>query len=240
MTKPYETKKPTTATLRSVVKTCDAPMLMSRMTTDTAAVKPSATAGSLRPAVSLVQKAPPEHPTLRPHRLRIGMFDKEGNALVRRNSVELDIDGASTPVPELAGEQIPDLLLVNDGDLTYTKITLDERSLATLKNHLRGLDDPLARAILWEALWDMVRDAQLAVADYVEISLGNIDVETDAAIVGSLISRTTGAVERYTALRKRPALRERVAQGAKARQNLTAPGSDLQLLWTNAFIGAAR
>jgi aminopeptidase N len=198
------------------------------------------TKGGRIKSATLVQEAPPEHPTLRPHRLRIGIFDKEGNRLVRRSSVELDIDGASTPVPQLAGEQVPDLLLVNDGDLTYTKITLDQRSLATLTTHLHGLDDPLARAIVWEALWDMVRDAQLRVADYVEISLGNVDVETDAAIVGSLISRMTGAVERYTDLRKRAAVRERVAQGAKARQFLTAPGSDLQLLWTNAFIGGAR
>ena len=198
------------------------------------------TKGGRIKSATLVQEAPPEHPTLRPHRLRIGIFDKEGNRLVRRSSVELDIDGASTPVPQLAGEQVPDLLLVNDGDLTYTKITLDQRSLATLTTHLHGLDDPLARAIVWEALWDMVRDAQLRVADYVEISLGNIDVETDAAIVGSLISRMTGSVERYTDLRKRAAVRERVAQGAKARQFLTAPGSDLQLLWTNAFIGGAR
>jgi aminopeptidase N len=154
--------------------------------------------------------------------------------------VELDIDGASTPVPQLAGEQIPDLLLVNDGDLTYTKVTLDKRSLATLTTHLRGVDDPLARAILWEALWDMVRDAQLRVADYIDISLGNVDVETDAAIAGSLISRMSSALDRYTGLNKRAALREKVADGAKQRLSRMAPGSDLQLLWTSAFIGAAR
>ena len=162
-----------------------------------------ATDGTRIKSATLVQDAPPEHPTLRPHRLRIGLFDMEGKGLVKRRSVELDIQGASTPVPQLAGEQVPDLLLVNDDDLTYTKITLDERSLATLKTHLRGLDDPLARAVLWEALWDMVRDAQLRVADYLEISLANIDVETDAAIVGSLIRRMTGAVVTYGHPRKR-------------------------------------
>ncbi len=189
---------------------------------------------------TLVQEAPREHPTLRPHRLRLGLFDIEGESLVRRRSVELDVQGASTPVPQLAGERVPDLLLVNDEDLTYTKITLDKRSLATLATHMRGLDDPLARAILWEALWDMVRDAQLHSSDYVDISLANIDVETDAAIVGTLIGRLTGAIERYSDSRKRAGLRESVAQGARQRLSRLAPAGDLQLLWTSALINSAR
>jgi aminopeptidase N len=198
------------------------------------------TEGTRIKTATLMQEAPSEHPTLRPHLLHLGLFDVEGTALVRRRSVELDIQGASTPVPELAGEQVPDLLLVNDDDLTYTKVTLDERSLATLKTHLRGLDDPLARALLWEALWDMVRDAQLRAADYLEISLANIDVETDAAIVGSLIRRMTGAVVTFGHPASRAALREAVAQRAWQRLARAAPGSDLQLLWTTAFISSAR
>ena len=198
------------------------------------------TSGSLIKAATLQQTAPSSHPTLRPHRLRVGLFDVEGSALVRRRSVELDVQGASTPIPELSGEKIPDLLLVNDGDLTYTKITLDDRSLATARAHLAGLDDALARAILWEALWDMVRDAELSVADYIEVSLANIDVETDAAMVGSLAGRMATAVDRYGDPRRRATLREAVAQGAKHRLASAAPAGDLQLLWTTAFIGSAR
>ena len=189
---------------------------------------------------TLIQTAPPEHPTLRPHRLRVGLFDIQGNALVRRKSIELDIDGASTPVPELTGEAVPDLVLANDDDLTYTKLELDDRSLATLKTHLSGLDDGLARAVLWEALWDMVRDAKLRVADYVAISLANVDVETDAAIAGSLIGRMTGAIERYGDPRRRSELRAQVAKGAKEHLGRVAAGTDLQLLWVSAFIGTAR
>ena len=191
-------------------------------------------------SATLIQGAPAEHPTLRPHRLRVGLFDIQGNSLVRRRSVELDVDGESTQVPQLAGELVPDLLLVNDDDLTYTKIELDGRSLATLRTHLSGLDDGLARAALWEALWDMVRDARLRVADYVEISLANIDIETDAAILGSLIGRMTGAIERYADANRRRSLRADLAKGAKERLSRIAPGTDLQLLWTSAFIGAAR
>jgi aminopeptidase N len=198
------------------------------------------TDGARIKTATLLQTAPSEHPTLRPHRLRVGLFDIEGKSLVRRRSVELDVEGASTRVAELSGEHVPDLLLLNDRDLSYTKITLDERSLATLKTHLAGLDDPLARAILWEALWDMVRDAELKAADYLEISLANIDVETDASIIGSLINRMTAALETYGDPHQRAVLRELVAQGAEERLSRVAPGSDLQLLWTTAFIGTAR
>ncbi|MDQ6880364.1 MAG: aminopeptidase N [Candidatus Dormibacteraeota bacterium] len=206
---------------------------------NTLSVKIEAEGGRIK-AATLLQQAPPQHPTLRPHRLRIGLFDIEGKALARRRSVELDIEGASTPVPELAGERVPDLILANDDDLTYAKLTLDKTSQATLKTHLRWLDDPLARALLWEASWDMVRDAQLRVADYIEISIGNIDVETDAAIVGSLISRMSGAIDRYADPRTRDVLRDAVAAKAKERLSRVAPSSDLQLLWTNAFIGFAQ
>jgi aminopeptidase N len=191
-------------------------------------------------SLTLIQQATPEHPTLRPHRLRVGLFDIQGSSLVRRRTVELDIEGASTPVPQLAGEPVPDLVLPNDDDLTYTKIDLDGHSLATLKTHLSRLDDGLARAVLWEALWDMVRDAKLRVADYLEISLANIDVETDAAIAGSLIARMTGAIDRYADPKRRSKLRAQLAAGAHQRLNRMTPGTDLQLLWTNAFIGMAR
>ena len=198
------------------------------------------TEGTRIKSAALVQAAPKNHPTLRPHRLRIGLFDVQGNALVRRSYVELDVQGASTPVPQLAGEQAPDLILLNDGDLTYTKIALDERSLATLKTHLAGLDEPEARAILWEALWDMVRDAELRTAEYVEISLANMDVEIDAAILGSLIGRMSTAIHTYGDPHRRASLREGVAQRAKERMSRVAPASDMQLLWATAFIGAAR
>jgi aminopeptidase N len=198
------------------------------------------TGGSPIKSTTVIQEAPAEHPTLRPHRLRVGLFDVQGSSLVRRQTVELDIEGTSTPVPQLTGQAVPDVVLVNDDDLTYTKIGLDDRSIATLKTHLRGLDDGLARSVLWEALWDMVRDARLRAAEYLELSLANIDVETDAAIAGSLIGRMTGAIERYADPRHRASLRAEVANGAKERLGRVAPGTDLQLLWTSAFIGAAR
>jgi len=191
-------------------------------------------------SATLKQSAPPEHPTLRPHRLRVGLFDLDGGRLKRRRAVELDISAASTPITELAGERAPDLLLPNDGDLTYCKVRLDTRSLETLKHHLREIDDPLARGLAWAALWEMARDAELRARDYVAIVLENIAVETDASTLGSLLGRTELVAERYSDPRSRKDARALLAAASRTHLDTSPPGGDVQLLWTTTFIRAAR
>jgi aminopeptidase N len=154
--------------------------------------------------------------------------------------VELDIDGAATEVPELAGDQVPDLLLVNDGDLTYAKVRLDERSLATLKDHLRDIEDLLARTMAWGALWDMLLDARLRAQDFVTVALNNIAAETDPSILSILIARIEQAIAVYGDPSRRAAARALLAGASKQHLDRSMPGSDIQLLWANAFIGAAR
>jgi aminopeptidase N len=158
----------------------------------------------------------------------------------RRKAIELDIDGATTPIPALAGEGVPDLVLVNDGDLTYCKIAFDRRSIETLKRHLRDVEDPLARALAWGALWDMTRDAHLRAREYVALALDNIAVESDASTLESQIARAHNAVESFSQPTQRPAVRALLARVAREQFNRSDPGSDIQLLWATTFIGEAR
>ena len=195
--------------------------------------------GRVRSA-TLRQTAPASHPTLRPHRLRVGLYDEQGGVMTRRRSVELDVDGAATPLDAIKGERAPDLLLVNDGDLAYTKLHFDRRSLKTLTTHLARIEEPLARAVAWSALWDMVRDAQLRARDYVPIVLNNVDAEKDAVMVTQLIAQMYAAVESYSDPGNRGALREVLADEAKRRARAAEPSSDHQLMWTRAFIDTAR
>ena len=101
----------------------------------------------------------------RPHRLQIGLYDLQDGALVLRERIPLDIVEERTPVdlPEA------DLTLLNDGDLTYAKVRLDERSLRAVEQALSGLEDPLARALVWSALWNATRDGELSVARYLDV-----------------------------------------------------------------------
>jgi aminopeptidase N len=193
-------------------------------------------------SAAVVQTAPESHPVLRPHHLRIGLFDVAGDhdrAFERRRTVELEVDGARTPVPQLAGE-IVDFALLNDGDLAYARVALDASSLDVLLKGRLQLDDDLARAVVWGALWDMVRNGELRASEYVDISIRCIDVETDPAVFQSLVFRTFAAFEEYTSLTHRGDLREAVARAAFDRLQRIPAGSDLQLHWTFTFIDAAR
>ena len=183
---------------------------------------------------AIAQEAPAEHTTLRPHRLRVGGFSLEGDALVRTHEVELDVDGPLTEVPQLTGKRA-DLWLLNDGDLTYAKVRLDPRSLEVAMEHLRDLDDPLARTLLWSAAWDMVRDAELPSRRFQQLVLTNIDREESSSVVRTLLSQLETVAGRYAAEGDRAA---RTAGAADALWELagSAPaGSDAQLQFLEAF-----
>ncbi len=126
------------------------------------------------------QSAHPDRPTLRRHRVGVGMYDEVEGRLVRRTYLEIDVSGELSEITEAVGEKQPDLLLLNDDDLAYVKIRLDERSLATAIDGLSKLDDSLARALVWGAAWDMTRDAELSATDFVELVLANVGTETDS------------------------------------------------------------
>jgi aminopeptidase N len=168
------------------------------------------------------------------------LFDLVGPSLVRRKAIELDVNGAATAVPQLNDQPLPDLLLINDGDLTYAKVSFDERSLNTLTHHMRDIDDLLARSIAWGAIWDMTRDAELRARDYVGVSINNLDAEVDAPNLSSLLRRVDACVSSFSEPRHRPLVREQLARAARERMERSEPGSDVQLLWANSFIGAAR
>ena len=172
---------------------------------------------------------------LRPHRLAVGLYDISAGSLKLRKSVELDVSDASTVVTELAGEKVADLLLINDRDLSYAKLRFDDRSIATLKTHLGKLDDALARAVTWAAVWDMHRDAEISSADFLEIAINGLAGESDDAIVNIVLGQLNTSVEAYSKEANRNAYREKLADGLWALTSNSAPGSDLQLLFSRAF-----
>jgi aminopeptidase N len=189
---------------------------------------------------ALLQQAHPDWPTLRSHRLGIGLYDASSGGLTLRRRVELDAVGERTEVPELVGERVPDLVLINDGDLTFAKIRLDERSLRTVVERLGDLGDSLARALCWTAAWDMTRDGEMPARDYLRLVTGNIGNETKVSTVQSLLAQASAAVNLYGD----PANREAagLALAARSLEGLHAadPGSDHQLAWARAFIANAQ
>ena len=200
------------------------------------ATSQSDTIGSL----AIKQEAPPEFPTIRPHRLAVGLYDRKSDGLQLRRRVELDVAEEDTPVKDFDGEHLADLLLVNDLDLTYAKIRLDDRSLATATEHLAELADPLARAITWAALWDMLRDAEIPARRYLPLILNNIHGETDIGVVQDLLAQASSAIFVYGDPANQEAALETLAKHSLRTLDAAPGGSDLQLAWAHAFISAAR
>ncbi|MGY1857964.1 aminopeptidase N [Modestobacter sp. SYSU DS0290] len=191
-------------------------------------------------AFAIEQTAVPEHPVLRRHRLAVGLYTSGPDGLTRSHRVELDVDGARTEVPELVGHPAADLVLVNDDDLTYAKLRLDERSLATLREQIGAIPDPLARALCWSAAWDMTRDGESAARDWVQLVLTGIDAETEISVVQSLLARVQTALASYADPAWAPTGWARLGDKAMASLASAAPGSDAQLQWSRTLAAAAR
>jgi aminopeptidase N len=186
------------------------------------------------------QTAIPDYPTLRRHRIAIGLYDHAEGGIVRRSSTELDIGGPRTEVPALVGQPRADLVLLNDGDLTYAKIRVDEGSLAAVMNGIDTIVDSLPRALIWGAAWDMTRDAELPATDFVRLVLRGVGHETDLTAVGALLSDGLLAIDLYASPANRPGLRAEWEQGLQQLLEAADPGSDHQLAFARAIIRAAK
>ncbi|MGX1694980.1 aminopeptidase N [Microbacterium keratanolyticum] len=187
---------------------------------------------------AITQTAPADYPTIRPHRLGIGFYNLIEGELTRTHYVEIDVDGDLTEVAELHGLARPDLVLLNDNDLAYAKIRLDDRSLATAIAHLADISDPLARSLVWGAAWDQTRDAESAASDYIDLVLGNIGRETESTTVRTTLLQLQLAANQYVTPESRTAAREKVADGLWALAEGAEAGSDSQLQFVTAFANA--
>ncbi|MGI8691749.1 MAG: aminopeptidase N [Geodermatophilaceae bacterium] len=188
----------------------------------------------------VLQSAVPEHPTLRPHRLAVGLYTATDEGLVRTSRVELDVDGERTPVPELVGVAAADLVLVNDDDLTYCKLRLDERSLATLTDRIGEFTESLPRALCWTAAWDMTRDAELPARDYLRLVLSGTGVESDIGVVQALLRQAQSALSSFADPSWSASGWSTLADQAWESMNAADPGGDHQLAWSRTFAASAR
>ncbi|MFT3889455.1 MAG: aminopeptidase N [Arachnia sp.] len=189
---------------------------------------------------AVVQSAHPDWPTLRTHRLGIGLYDLADGALVRRELVEVDVAGERTELPQLVGELRGDVVLLNDGDLTYAKIHLDADSRAALAAHFGGLGDPLARAVAWTSFWEATRDADLPAQEFVTLVLAGLPSEHDMAAVSTLLGQAGNAALAFTAPELREALNTRLVAGLAKLLKDAEAGSDKQVLVAKALVGTVR
>ena len=193
---------------------------------------------------------------LRPHTLVVGLYSFDGDgALVRTHRLPVVLEAASLDVVEAVGLPAPDLVIVNDEDLTYAVVRPDETSLSCLTGSLGSLHDPMARSLAWSMLHNLVRDAVIDAALFVQAVLVHADDDTEPSTLTVLLNQALRVACRYADPHTRSVLLERLVaddstgpstegepatvSGGWGRLRAAAPGSDAQIVRARAWLEAA-
>ncbi|WP_066294316.1 aminopeptidase N [Arthrobacter sp. B6] len=190
---------------------------------------------------AIVQSAVDDWPTIRPHRLAVGFYNLNGGGKLERvHREELDVDGGRTEVPALIGLAQPDLILVNDDDLAYAKVRLDEKSLATATAHLRDFSESLPRTLVWNSAWDAARDGETPARRYVELILANVAAESDSSVILVQLRQLATTLNFYVAEQHREATTVAAVDTLWELANSVPGGSDAQLQFVKSYALLAR
>ena len=177
------------------------------------------------------QEAPENHPTLRPHHIAVGLYEKSEGALRRAHQVEVDVVGELTQVPDLVGRSRGDVILLNDDDLGYAITRFDPESLAVLAENIGVFERSLPRAVSWTAAMDMVQRAEMSVPAFVHMVANGLRTETSVGLLQTVHMLTRRVCGRMADPVWLPTgLAELAAAGAELLAT-AEPGSDFQLAW---------
>ncbi|MFN8585212.1 MAG: aminopeptidase N [Dehalococcoidia bacterium] len=187
--------------------------------------------------LTVTQMAPEEYPTIRPHRLDVALVRNDGD-VARIDEVPVHLDGGEVEVAEAAGRALPDFVFPNHNDHGFVKVALDARSLEYAQQHLDRIEDSLLRQLIWQALWNMVRDQQLKSTEYLRLIAAQIGSEPSHELIETILANAQGTIARFVPDDQRLAEAHRFFQLAWDQLH-SVPQGDLQIMWGRALIGMA-
>ncbi|GGC16581.1 aminopeptidase N [Pseudoduganella buxea] len=191
---------------------------------------------------TLAQTAPQAHPVLREQRVQVALMRTQGRALALDRKVAVTYQGANTAVPELVGAACPDLVYPNYEDWGFVKVKLDPRSFATARRDVSKVADPLLRTMLWQSMWDGVRDGALPLNDFLQTALNNAPRETDYALLGNVLDKVEAGQAYLEKMAPRAAYTKKSAQALEkmAWQGVqTGADANFQRRWLTTYIEVA-
>lgn len=189
---------------------------------------------------NIQQSAIDAYPVIRDHRMAVGFYNLVDGKIVRTDREELDVSGVSTSVPAFVGKARPDLILLNDDDLAYAKIRLDDASWKFALENLDKFEDSLARTMIWMAAWDAMRDGETPARDFVDLVLGNIQSETQGSALQTLLRQMVTVSAYYVARDTQDATFTKVAKRLWELTLAAEPGSDAQYMFLKFWAIYAR
>ena len=174
--------------------------------------------------------------TLRPHRIAVGAYELGDAGVARVARTELDLEGESAVIPEDIASAA--FVLVNDDDLSYCKVVLNEEQLAFAYEHLSSFRDPMPRSLIWSSLWNMTRDGVLPGRRFLEFVSRHAASESEVAVLSNLLAQAEFVLTFYLNDANRIAAQEQVAALAERELSAAASASDKQLAWARFYATA--
>ncbi|WP_061712797.1 aminopeptidase N [Kocuria palustris] len=167
----------------------------------------------------------------RDHQLAVSVWGTDAQP---QRSLELTLSGRTAhELPELAGAD--GVVVVNDRDLDYAEIVADEPTRADQLARLSSIPDPMARAVVWSALWTDVRQARLDPEDFTAAVIDHLFAETDEAVFTTVLGQAEEALESYLPARRRPQIRGRLLRRVIEELHGAEHGSDRQRSLASSF-----
>jgi aminopeptidase N len=102
-----------------------------------------------------------------------------------------------TRVPEAIGKTRPAYVFANEQDYGYGRFLLDDASRGYVLKHFGAIKNEFQRALLWGSLWESVREAEMAPADFVELAVRYGPLERDDVLLAFVLARAQTAYTRY-------------------------------------------
>ena len=210
---------------------------------NTIAAKYSCANGKIN-SFTLQQSAPSAAlPTLREQRVQVATFKVVDGKMVLGKNVPVTYNGPTTRVPALVGSACPDLVYPNYQDWGFAKVQLDKRSFATAKASLAKVDDPLLRSMLWQSLWDGVRDGQLPLNEFIKTALANASAEKDYTLLANVLDMINSSRRYLDVMQADPAYvrttRDAMEEQAWAAVQANQGDSNFQRRWFSHYLGVA-
>lgn len=110
-------------------------------------------------------------PTLRYHKIRVGLFGKEG-ALLRTEDVF--INNVVETVVDLGDLSEVEAILPNYGDYGFILVSLDQVSRSYFSKFINNIQDPLTKMIILKSYYDMVYEGKQLASEFCDFALTSI------------------------------------------------------------------
>jgi aminopeptidase N len=163
-------------------------------------------------------------------------------------TLRAELTEKSTEVPlGASGQACPAWVFANNDDHAYGLFLLDAKSQAAVMQTVAATPDLFRRTLLWGALWDAVREAQLDPADYARLALDTLPDEHDEPLLAATLAHAETAIHRYLPSpapaqgirgQTQPLFLAR-AQNIAAESMMNAPSHDLRIVWFRSLAGFA-